>query len=225
MPKLIRIAVPAYDGKIHIELARSLLTEQIMLFNAGIQAEITFLPGSSLITLARDIIADEFLNASKAERLVFIDSDVSFEPGAVLQIVQHDVDFVGGAYRHKSATESYPAVFHLGETTSDARTGLLDVHAVPGGFLALKRNVFWRLKGKHPTRKFKPPFFSREIHSYWWVPPGGGEDGNFCDEWREAGGKVWLDPNLTLTHTGGMPSYTGNIGEWINSKVGGNIDK
>ncbi len=37
----------------------------------------------------------------------------------------------------------------------------------------------------------------------------------FCALWRSIGGKVWLDPDLTLTHTGGNPSYTGRIGDWL----------
>jgi hypothetical protein len=40
------------------------------------------------------------------------------------------------------------------------------------------------------------------------------EDINFCRLWRDIGGKVWVDPHLTLFHHGGK-SYEGNLAQHL----------
>lgn len=207
------VAVPAYDGRITIETARSLCNEQVMAALSGVDMSIQFVPGGSLVTTVRDRIACDFL-ASEADRLVFIDSDVSWELGDLLKLARHPVDFVGGCYRYKQEPEGYPVVFlDKPELWADPETGLLEVAALPAGFLALSRSVFERLREAFPARSYK--HFDKELHGFFHAPPGGGEDGAFCNEWRSIGGQVWLDPELTLTHTGGNPDFTGNIGRWL----------
>lgn len=210
------VAIPAYDGRVTIETARSLCDEQVMAALTGIDMAIQFVPGGSLVTTVRDRIASDFL-ASDADRLVFIDSDVSWKLGDLIKLANHPVDFVGGCYRYKQEPEEYP-VHYLDkpELWADHETGLIEVAALPAGFLSLSRSVFDRLKEAFPNRTYK--HFEREMHAYFWAPPGGGEDGALCNEWRSIGGQIWLDPQFTLTHTGGSRDFTGNIGEWLRNR-------
>jgi GT2 family glycosyltransferase len=46
--------------------------------------------------------------------------------------------------------------------------------------------------------------FTLENHVLW------GEDYTFCRKYRQAGGKVWIDPDIMLHHTGKM-TYTGRF--------------
>lgn len=210
------VAVPAYDGRITIETARSLCNEQVAAALQGIDLSIQFVPGGSLVTTVRDRIVSDFLKTD-ADRLIFIDSDVSWELGDLLKLASHPVDFVGGCYRYKQEPEGYPVQFlDRDELWADPATCLLEVAALPAGFLCLSRAVFERLEAAFPNRKYK--HFDHEMHAYFWAPPGGGEDGAFCNEWRSIGGKVWLDPRFTLTHTGGNPDFTGNIGNWLRNR-------
>lgn len=212
----IYVAVPAYDGRITIETARSLCNEQVVAALAGVEMSIQFVPGGSLVTTVRDRVAADFL-ASDSDRLVFIDSDVSWETGALIKLANYPVEFVGGCYRYKQEPEGYPVMFlDKPELWADPQTGLLAVAAVPAGFLALSRSVFERLKEAFPNRTYK--HFEREMHAYFHAPPGGGEDGALCAEWIAVGGTVWLDPTPTLTHTGGNPDFTGNIGQWLRNR-------
>lgn len=212
----IYVAVPAYDGRITIETARSLCNEQVMAALSGINLTVQFVPGGSLVTTVRDRIASDFL-ASNADRLVFIDSDISWKMGDLIKLAQHPVDFVGGCYRYKQEPEGYPITFlDREELWADPETGLLEVAALPAGFLALSRSVFERMKEAFPSRVYK--HFEREMHAFFHAPPGGGEDGAFCNDWRSIGGAVWLDPTFTLTHTGGNPDFTGCIGDWLRNR-------
>lgn len=207
------VGIPAYDKKITCETARALLDEQIAAALLGIEMQIAFVPGSSLVTAARDQVTRAFL-ASDADRLVSVDADVSWKPGQLLALARHAVDVVGGAYRKRCTEETYPVAWlDRAELWSDPATGLIEVSCLPGGFLAISRTVLEQMRDAHPERTYIHD--GETFHAFYCVPYGGGEDGAFCDDWRALGGKVWLDPDQTLTHDG----YTGNIGAWLKSRM------
>lgn len=210
------VAIPAYDRKVCVETVRSLLNEQGAASIVGIELQIAFVPGCSLITHARNQAVADFL-ASDCDRMVFLDSDIAWEPGELLKIASHPVDFVGGAYRFKSPDEGYPVAW-LGNGGEPLYTvnGLIAVRGLPGGFLSLSRNVFEKLKAAFPDRAYF--HFGRLYHAFFHCPPGDGEDGAFCTDWRSIGGDVWLDPELSLTHVEGATNYAGHIGKWIKSQ-------
>lgn len=208
----VLVAIPAYDSKIACETARSLLQEQAVASAAGVELQTLFAPGNSLITHARNQSVRDFMQ-SDADRLVFVDSDVAWEPGGLLRVAIKTEDFVGGAYRYKKAEEAYPV--HWTGAKVDPASGLVEVSMLPGGFMSLSKNVFGRLYAEHGAERA----YSTEgenFYAFFYLPPNGdGEDGTFCKDWRAIGGKCWLDPDLTLTHVGGAPKYTGNIARWL----------
>lgn len=215
------IAIPAYDGKVGVETVRCLLDEKSLAVIQGIDLQFAFLPGCSLITLGRNQLAADFL-ASDCDRLVFIDTDVSWDFGALVRLIQHPVDVVGGAYRLKREPEEYPIRWlEKAELWADPETGLLEVDSVPGGFLSITRQAFEKLKEAYPDRDYE--WEGREFQAFFHAPFADGkiwgEDTAFCNDWRKAGGQVWLDPTLTLTHAGGSPKYTGCIGDWLRSRA------
>jgi hypothetical protein len=214
----IFIAIPSFDGKICFETVRSLLIEQGAAGLAGHELQHGLLPGCSLITQARNQLVRDFLS-SDCERLVFVDADVAWSTGELLRIATHPVDFVGGVYRFKEARERYPVhwIEERAEIWADKATGLIEVALIPCGFMSLSRDVFVRLAGAFPERAYN---HAGEIfHAYFHCPPGDGEDGTFCREWREQGGQVWLDPELTLTHVGGSQAYTGRVGALLKAMI------
>ena len=212
------VGIPAYDRKLSVETCRSLLIEQGAAALMGVEMSVCFAPGSSALHYARDKIAHDFL-ASDADKLVFVDADVAWGPGSLIRLASHDVDFVGGAYRHKAPDETYPVHWasDTGELWADPATGLLEVKALATGFLSLSRDVFRRLAEKQGDRMYD--FGPDRLHSFFWFPPGRGEDYALCDEWRETSGKVWLDPELTLSHVDGGHHYTGRIGDLLRARM------
>lgn len=213
------VAIPAYSWEIHVETTRSLLNEQAFAQGAGIDMTISFVPGCSLVTMARNQCVAEFLK-SDADKMVFVDADVSWEVGSLVRLAGHDADFVGGAYRLKQAEEAYP-VGWLPKPELWAVDGLIEVETLPGGFLCLSRNVFERLRESMGDRTythydfegfayFDAPFMHGRLY---------GEDSAFCRYWQDAGGKVWLDPELTLTHHDKGNAFPGRIGNWLKSRI------
>lgn len=215
----ILVATPVYDGKLPVQLVRCLLDERIIALGSGDEVNVLFLPSCSHAAMGRNQLAQKFMD-SDCDRLVFLDSDVSFEPGAIVKIASHPVDFVGGSYRYKFDTENYPIGWlDTPELWSD-ENGLIEVATLPGGFLSLSRKVFEVLRAAHPEREYE--HFGNHMHCYFqMIFQNGslfGEDSYFCKEWRETGGKVYLNPDLTLTHWDFNKPYIGNIGNWLKSR-------
>lgn len=216
----ITVAVPVYDGKLPVQVVRSLLEEQTIAAGIGDDLRVRFLPSCSHAAMGRNQLAQDFMD-SDSDRLVFLDADVTFAIGALVKIAHYPVDFVGGAYRFKLDEESYPVgwLADRAELWAD-ENGLIEVGTLPGGFLSLSRKVFETLKAAHPDRGYE--HFGKIAHCYFqmcfrdgflW-----GEDSMFCREWREAGGKVFLDPEITLTHWDMNKPFTGHIGNWLKSR-------
>lgn len=215
------VAVPAYDGKIGVETARALLIEQnCAISNGGVSLTVAFLPGCSLITMARNQMAADFLMTDN-DRLVFVDSDVSWEPGDLLKLAKHEADVVGGAYRLKQPAIAWPVIWDESKPELHAVDGLLEVLSLPAGFLAISRKALERLKAAHPERTYT--HMGHKAHAFFHAPFADGrlwgEDAAFCADWRAIGGKVWLDPNPTLTHVGGASHYAGCIGDWLKGRT------
>lgn len=214
---MLFVGVPAYDGKLQVETVRALLNEQRVADGLGLEIRVGFLPGCSLITHARNQLCADFLD-TEAEKLVFLDADVSFEPGSLIKLASHDVDVVGGAYRYKEAEERYPVIW-LDKPELHAINGLLEVGSLPGGFLCVSRRALERLREAMP-RKYV--FGDRVFDGFFHAPIQEGllfgEDAAFCTDWRAIGGQVWLDPELSLSHHGGVNSYPGHIGNWLKGR-------
>lgn len=218
----ILVAIPVYDGKLPVETARCLIHEQSAAILIGDDISFSFLPSCSHPAMGRNQLAQQFMD-SDSGRLVFLDADVTFEPGALIRLAHHDAEFVGGAYRYKFDAENYPVGWlDKPELWADDR-GLIEVGTLPGGFLALSRSVFEKLKIAHPDRAYE--HFGRNAHCYFQMPFKDGrlygEDSHFCKDWRDAGGKVFLDPELSLTHWDFNRPYPGHIGKWLKSRAGG----
>lgn len=183
----------------------------------GTAFDTIFSPGCSLITMVRNSICKDFL-ASKSDRLVFVDSDVSWDIGSLLKLASYPVDIVGGAYRYKDPNERYPVFFlksDKGIWTDDR--GLVEVAALPGGFTCISRSALLRIREKFPDRVYQ--WGGQEFYAYFDNPYRDGsmigEDIGFCMMAREAGEKVYLDPSLRLTHVEGAQEYTGRIEDWL----------
>lgn len=180
----------------------------------GDELNVRFLPSVTNLALGRNHLVKDFL-ASDDEKLVFLDADVTFEPGSLLNLAHHPVDFVGGAYRLKQTLERYP-IFLMDKPADLGPGGLIEVRVVPTGFLALSRSVFDQFREFYPDRDYG--FGGKSSYCYFQMPYVDGslytEDAYFCREWRAKGGKVYLDPEHTLTHWQGNVPYPGHIGNW-----------
>lgn len=140
------IGTPCHDNRWHAMYGMSMIS----LVGAGKVAITTAKVSGGGIHKARNNIAHDFMK-STADRLLFIDSDISFKPEQVFQLIARDLPIVASPYTHKKPADpktnipAWSARAIDGEVPQSApgpRQGLQKVAAVGTGFLMIKREVF-----------------------------------------------------------------------------------
>jgi hypothetical protein len=100
------VATPMYGGQCAGMFARSCADLSAICAQNGIPLQYYFLFNESLITRARNYCCDEFMR-SNAEHLMFIDSDIGFNPQDILALMalqandEEKYDIIGGPYPKK----------------------------------------------------------------------------------------------------------------------------
>lgn len=222
MTQHVFFALPAYSGQLHVETFRALLANMLALLKRGDRFTLWDESGNAMIGHARDLILAQFL-ASGATHCVFIDTDVVFPADAVLRLIDAPVDFSAVVYRQRKDPANYCVLWDTSkpELWADPETGLLEVHAVPAGFICLTRECVQRMSEAYEVKTFddkaapngKAVALFDNIHEgpmYW------GEDFSFCKRWRDIGGRIWVDPLINMGHIGNK-MFTGSLGEWLRS--------
>lgn len=213
-PKHIVIAIPAYTGMVHCGTMRSVLYDTIALINAGEVVRVVDETGNADIARCRAMIVAKFLAQKDATHLVMVDSDVCWEPNGISRLVNSGVDFVCGAYPQRigDGTKFHMRMLEREQHTLDPVTHLLEVEAMPAGFMCLARGMLERMVDKYPDSKFSfeqcPGGVAWDLFdAYWETDETGlkhkyGEDYSFCRRWRDIGGKVWVAPEISMGHIG-----------------------
>lgn len=188
------VATPMYGGQNNGMYMKACLDLQGMCMQYGVEVRFSFLFNESLITRARNYLVDEFLRSGYTH-LLFIDSDIHFDPQDVLALIGLDKEVIGGPYPKKSINWKNISQAMLKNPTIspgelDALTGDYVFNPVPGtkqfkvteplevmeigtGYMMVKREVFDKFKEAYPTLTYKPDHVgqanfdgSRYIHAY-----------------------------------------------------------
>ncbi len=217
------IAVPAYSWSVRLATMRSLITDLLALVKRGDKVSVYDESGSTYLEDARSIIVDEFLHGD-GTHLVGIDDDVCWEAGGLLRLVDAPVDLVAGIYPKRKDPIEWPVKFLDGELWTN-RDGLMEVEGVPTGFIRYSRACLERM-----TEAYRDELWCRSpqaprggfvgLYDILRLPNGGKlhDDYAFCRRWRDIGGKVWIDPELTLAHVG-PKMFTGKLGDWLRERM------
>lgn len=100
------VAAPMYGGQCAGLFTRSMIDLSALCYKYGINVRFYFLFNESLITRARNYCCDEFMR-SDATHLMFIDSDIGFNPHDVIALLalaspDSEYDVIGGPYPKKT---------------------------------------------------------------------------------------------------------------------------
>lgn len=175
------IATPMYGGMASGLYIKSILDLQGLLIRHGIENRFSFIFNESLITRARNYLVDEFLRTD-CTHLLFIDSDIEFNPIDVLALLHFEKDIIGGPYSKKTINwKNVEKAFKLAaerkkqinpdvlrEITGDFvfnpvpgtksfdTTELVEVMEIGTGFMLVERSVFDRFREEYPHLRYKP---------------------------------------------------------------------
>jgi glycosyltransferase involved in cell wall biosynthesis len=198
---------------------------------AGIEHQAVFEIGCPYVSNARATMTKKALDA-KADVLVYIDDDMSWEPQALLDLVRVDEPVVAGTYRFRKDEESY-----MGTIRSDGHNrpivradGLISAEWVPAGFLKVTAAAVLEFMLAYPELVYGPTLkrsvdlFNHGAYNGLWY----GEDYAFSRRWAAKCGQIWILPNLDITHHQvalgpDLPekSFPGNYHEFLLRQPGG----
>lgn len=226
------IATPMYMSQEWSPFGDSMLYTTKMLTMAGVDWEILRVNGDSYVDRAKNTLLANFLETDGTE-ILMIDSDMQWHPTAVSRLLMHPEEIVAGAYPFKNNWNAFtgnPLVEvkdgvrqYAGWRELSDGANLLEAYNVSGGFLRMKRAAIEKFADAYPDLIYQDDyawpgkkgriyteFFKcgvRDFQRY-------SEDSHFSALCREAGMKLWIDPNITFTHYG-TKGWTGNFHESI----------
>jgi hypothetical protein len=192
--KKVFIGTPMYGGNNHGLYSKSSLDLQGLLTHYGVESRFSFLFNESLITRARNYLCDEFLR-SGFTHLLFLDSDIGYDPNDIIALLALDKDIIGAPYPKKSinwsnikaAIQQNPNIEAgdleqlVGEFVFNPVPGTknfnvqepLEVMEIGTGYMLIKREVFDKYKEAYPELTYKPDHVGqanfdgkRYIHAY-----------------------------------------------------------
>jgi len=170
------------------------------------------------ISAARSKVLTKALDAN-SDVIVFLDYDVSWTPEAMVKLLSTKGDVVAGTYRFKKDKEEYMGCLQLGPNNDlvSRPDGSLKAEKVPAGFLKITKQAVQAFARFYPELLFGNPLkpeldlFNHGAHKGTWY----GEDYAFCRRWLEAGGDIWLIPDLDIDHWRGKECYKGNFHSYL----------
>jgi len=160
---MVYIAMPCYDSvKINTMLSVIQLVQQLS--SSGVKVGINTMK-SPLIHQARNYLTSVFLTTDYTH-LLFIDSDVEFEPEAIIRMLVAKKNIICTPYRVKSELldkHIYTVEFKNPKTIPFLPGGLVEITAGPTGIMLIERTVFEKIIKNHPDLKIKPRRARRKV--------------------------------------------------------------
>lgn len=165
-----------------------------------------FIIQGHVLTLQRN----ECIRNMEGDWIIFIDDDMTFQPDAIRRLVEtrneHDLDMVGGLCFQRG--EPYQPTLYMRESATEGnyvfledweRDSVVEVDATGMAFVLITKRLLTQIAGEFPDRehrltKSKPPAYFR------WDEKGFGEDMTFCQDVKQAGGRIFVDTSIKTGH-------------------------
>lgn len=195
------------------------------------QVPATFYPifFESLVSRARNAAVAHFLQDTDATHLLFIDSDIIYEPEDVIKLIEAKKEVVGGMYPKKyikwEHIKEHPMAervdFPVGTSQINSE-GFIETIYAPTGFLMIAKTAIEKLIKKNPHLKYRNDIDGYGVGDTFYNLFNVGikngiyesEDWGFSSLWREAGGTVYIHPDINVKHVG-WHEYEGNLKKYI----------
>ena len=205
----VHIAMPCYGGM----LTESTFMSFIKWANTARQLNIDWtletMVNESLISRARNTLTAKFLHMPDATHLMFVDADIGWEPWHLLVLLNRDVDVIGGLYPMKTMPIKW--VVNGFEGAEEGPDGFQEVSKAGTGFLLIKKGVFEQMNNHPAVKQYKndiglDPVYDQYLKTYFDTAVRQNryysEDWTFCENWRDIGGKIYVDKRVLLRHSG-----------------------
>lgn len=209
--QIVVFATPSVDHRVALEYLVSLTQTVWMLSDAKIPHAFAVRGGDCFIAKVRNKLVHQFLaEYPMATDLFWIDDDIGWPPGKVIEFLRRPEDIVAGIYPKKQATIDFPVELAVDEKTGALleSNGLVRALAIPMGFTRIKRHVLERMCAATVT--FNDSEMDGQVGTYPSLYETGrgpdgffwGEDYVFSRKATDAGFTMWVDPSIEFAHRG-----------------------
>jgi len=219
----IYLGIPMYGGA-HGLTVSCLLASQKHLMELGHTVIVDIVAGGSILPKVRNGIVKRFID-SAADVLVFIDSDMVWEPETLLKLVNAPFDVSVANYRKRSNEVTWLAepVYEDGEPLGKVHNGdiWLQTRRAGTGMMAIRRLTIKEMVGLLPDLVYEengeciPCLFDFELKDGQYH----GEDYTFCRRLESIGGQIFILADAYIGHVG-HTVYGGNYHEFLMGQRG-----
>lgn len=136
---VVQVATPVYTGQMVHQYVSSYQASFVDCMRKDIVLAPEFAVGFSLVQYARTWLLKCFMQEPRYTHMMWVDSDLGWDPNAIAKLVESDKDIVGGSYTTKDPTKPMYPFVACGPV--EEATSLQEVSAMPGGFLLMSRKA------------------------------------------------------------------------------------
>lgn len=209
----VMIGTPCYDGRIDVWYTNSLVNTVKQAEARGVEITPMWVSFDALVQRARNDTVQIALE-SGVDDLVWIDSDIEWQPEWFYKLLDYPQDIVGGTYRKKGDREEY-VIRQTKQRPIDPSTGLVEVDGLGTGFVKMSRASLQWLWDNSPP--YIDPKDGKERRMIFDVVIENGdmvsEDIHMFNTLTRGGFKVWMDTAMTCNHIGPY-KFQGNFMAW-----------
>jgi hypothetical protein len=201
---------PTYTGQVCVPFLQSYIASAFHLAVNGVQMELMVANHFTLVQFARNYLMAKFLEDGTYTHLLWLDSDLGWDPTAILRMLGRNKEVIGGVYPLKTKAPTYPYVYDDGPVTD----GVQRAERIPTGFMMCTLGAIQRVADSVPKIQMEyqgqkviaPNAFDlvQEGREYW------GEDFVFCKRLRNLGIDIWVEMDIDFQHIG-LTAFTGNL--------------
>lgn len=223
-PVNLFIATPAYECKVCTNYHASSLNTWMVLTRMGVTMSERSYGGDGLIPRGRTHLLSDFLADPEATHIMWIDSDIGWEPKDIARMLIMDAPIVTAAYRKRTDNVVFGIRFFSDAPKLDKR-GTLPVKYLLGGFTLCRRDAIETLIRTYPERRCKiaDGGWHQGVNefAYDFFPCPIDDDGTYLSEdygfsilVRDAGIPIVCIPDVRLSHFGGK-SFEGALADYV----------
>lgn len=222
----VHLAMPCVNGSISESSFISFIKFSNAARQFGFEWSLETSSNDSWQARSKNMLAAKFLSQEDKTHLMFIDSDIGWEPWHLLVLLNRKVDVISGLYPTKTIPIRW--VINTLENAEEGEDGLHEVARAGTGFMLIKREVFTKMNEHSAVTPYSVDAgtsteYDKYLRTYFNSSVVGNslnnDDWTFCDNWRSLGGKVYVDKRVMLSHRGNF-AYSAQLQDALISSLG-----
>jgi glycosyltransferase involved in cell wall biosynthesis len=226
------LATPFYEMRGFSPYIQSMVYTTKVLTQLGIEWEWHELSGDSYVDRAKNTITMRFLEDPDATDLFIIDSDMQWNPDALIKILQLPEQIVMGSYPQKNSWDKWTSIPVLKEENGKHHpvgrvlpdgTALIQAEYISGGFIRMKRECLVKFKDHYKDMTYQDssadPSYPERLYTEFYTCERAdglrwGEDRVFGKRMRAIGVEGYIYPNIHFGHYG-IKGWMGNYDTFL----------